>query len=328
MNQYNTSTEGGKFVETPSSNTGSQRTGKQVLIDYLAFTFPVDRFSDISDIAIFLNMPIEGFAEAKGGSGYLKRLVCGNIHLLYEGTPGMGYHIRFTGQGCREYEKINGGDWISFFKEILNKGGHFTRVDSAVDVYSGELDIEIIKDKIVRRDLVTRFSSTTCIESHDLSRPGIDGFTVSFGRRSSDAMIRIYDKANEQHVDYSWIRCELEVKNKRADKFISALIDGESFGHVTASVIMNYLNFKDPSFDSNKSRWSTSVFWLSFLDGVSRLALTIKAAERTIEKKKEWLYKQVSATLVEVLEHEHRGQDFIDDLLVHGHSRLYRREGV
>lgn len=329
MTNYTSKSDKSEVVEPPYSNTGAQNTerrDKEVLIDWLSFTIPDDSVQDIKELTQFLCLPYDECVDRNGGHGYLKRLIYGNIHLYYEGSPGMGYHVSFTGKGCREYESIINGDWLFLFKKVLEGGGHFTRIDSAIDDYAQALDLNLIQEKVNHRHLVSRFKTTRTILSKDLVNEGSTGLTIIFGSRSSNAVVRMYDKGIEQGVDFNWIRCELELKHELANEFISKLHEGWELGKATAAVLKNYINFKDPSSDTNKSRWLTSCFWDEFLDGVSRLALTVKVAERTIEKTKEWLERQVAVALARVVEHDGGDLEFIDYLIDSGHKRLRFKE--
>lgn len=309
----------------PSTNRGVRNTTPlphlEALIDWCAFTVSdQESFARVSEL--FGIGPEEFLQMPKGGFGYKSQVRCGNISIYSDGKPDMGIHVEMTGQGCRQFESRS-GKWRELISRVFEVGGHFTRVDVAIDDREGYFSLLEVREKMERRELRSRFKEgrdTTSFSFSDESRR--DGKTLYFGSTKSDAKIRIYDKAVEQGVDGLWIRTELECRRERANILARYLADSEDVGAIVAGVLKNYLAFVDPSTDSNKARWSISPWWEKFLGSVERLKLAMKKAERTIEQVREWFEKQAAPSLALLLKFEGGDLDYLVKLSSDGEKRL------
>jgi phage replication initiation protein len=320
-------------VKPPNSSTGAINTESLVsLLDWVAFTLPnrerTDKDpskSDLERVCEIIGIPLNEFVQMSHGKmGYRSQIRCGNIFILSNGTPQMGCHIIMTGQGCRQYENRFGDVWKRLFLLIFNNGGHFARIDAAIDDYNGYISIPEIRQKIEARHILTRFKTARGLIEYDLSaEPDTNkGETIYFGSSMSRIKIRFYDKAKEQRVDYLWNRAEIECHNERADIVAELILSDRPLGEIVAGVLRNYLNFVEPNEDSNKARWPVSKWWLDFLGNVEKLRLTIKKGAKTIEDVKGWLDRQVSTSLALLHKHYKDSYDFVGDLIEKGNSRL------
>lgn len=71
-------------------------------------------------------------------------------------------------------------------------------------------------------------------------------------------------------------------------------------GYYAKAILSNYLNFIEPSNDSNKSRWPISKFWNQFLGSVERLKLSKQDIYLSITNKRKWLTECTSRSQFEV----------------------------
>jgi phage replication initiation protein len=309
----------------PSSNTGAENTnGIEALIDWVAFTLPTNEVKSVFSV---LGIPPDEFVQMpRGANGYLNHVRCGDIAILSNGTANMGCHVFLSGQGCRQYEARFGNVWPLLFSKIFDMYGHFTRIDTAIDDYAGIISVPILRNKVLSREVLTRFKRARDYTEYDLSAaPGTnEGETLYFGRPSSRIKIRFYDKAKEQKVDYTWTRAEVECHNERANVMAYQIITSD-LGETIAGVLKNYINFVDPSDDPNKARWSTTEWWADFIGSVAKVKLTIKKAARSIKDVEEWMERQVSPTLALLLIHHKNNDQFIDRLIKSGKKRLKPR---
>lgn len=312
----------------PTSNTGAEtpKSGLEALIDWCSFTFP---FDDLGQVQSLLRMSATDWVQMpKGGKGYKAQLRCGNISIFYDGTPDMGIHVNMTGQGCRQYEALFGNSWSELIKRVFEAGGHFTRLDGAIDDFHGFFSVDQIEEKVKGRDVKGRFKKARGYTDYDLtSEPGEgDGKTIKFGSGESNIQIRIYDKAAQQGVDQVWIRTEIQCRDERADALARQIMSDNNLGHLLAGVLCNYINFVEPSNDTHKDRWPVSSWWSEFLGDVEKVRLTILKAAKTIEEKMEWVDRQVSTTLALIgLYLKGKGTDiyeFVSEMLIEGEKRL------
>lgn len=311
--------------EPPYSSTGAENTGRLVaLLDWFAFTIPVIdplKACELLDILVdeFIKMP-------KGGNGYLSQVKCGDITILSGGTVEMGCHVVLSGKGCRQYEARFGNVWPELIKKIIDQGGHFARIDVALDDYDNRLSLAQIKEKVDKREVISKFTKFRKNEEVDLTTPAYEneGNTVYFGSKLSLFLIRFYDKAKEQKVDYPWTRVEIVCRNSRAELLAIAIINGKILSEITAGVLKNYLKFIDASDDTNKSRWPVSKWWADFIGDVEKMKLTIKKEEITIQEKKDHLTKQYAPTLALISKFD-GNDDFYNVLLRNGKQRLKQR---
>ena len=110
------------------------------LIDWLSFTVPVDNVEVLNANVVRryvtevlgLNFTFE--ERRKGRYGYTRSLVFSDcISVLYndfndikfsgskrlDQVASMGVHVEMTGQGCRYFEEVCGGDWVQFLPCLM-----------------------------------------------------------------------------------------------------------------------------------------------------------------------------------------------------------------
>ena len=306
----------------PNSNTGARGTeGLKALIDWVSFTVNIP----LESIYSLLKLPVDDFVEMKRGlNGYLGHLKRGSISVLFNGqVEGMGVHVFMTGEGCREYETQHGNRWKELFTEVFSLGGHFTRMDSALDDFKGYFKIEDISEKVKKREVKSLFKKADVRVSYGLSElDGNNGMTVYFGSNSSMIKCRMYEKSKQMGVDYFWNRVEVETRDERANLFAQEVIKSDNLGCLVAGVLKRYLNFIEPSNDSNKSRWDVSGWWENFLGDVEKVKLTVKNAQRTLSEITMWVERQVSPSLALMKEKMGRAfSSYMQYLLYDGKDR-------
>jgi len=177
----------------------------------------------------------------------------------------------------------------------------FTRVDLAGDDLKGTLNFDVIEKSVRSVHFVSRWNKVRCFE--DIENGESLGRTYYFGSPSSDAQIRIYDKAaqcraaGENFVGH-WIRVELQLRDERAHKAAEYIVKHpDTWQTWAAGLIKGYLDFKIASSDSNKSRWVTTAWWDDFLEFASKERITFSRGIRTIENVKEWFDRQLAPSL-------------------------------
>lgn len=298
---------------TKRGAVNTYRDGMKALFDWVSVTF---KTLEIDDLISVLGLKKDDFTDLeKGGLGYRRRMVDGNISIFYDGTSDMGIHLQMTGQGCREYEgKKDFKGWDVLFACLYDLEGKFTRVDVAIDEFAGYFKIETLARKAKRGEVASRFRTATSYEKISLKNGEDLGRTLNFGSRSSRVMVRMYDKKKEQLgkgkevKEKHWNRFELEIKQESANKFVKEYLLGEkSIGDLASGLLRHYIRFLKPDNDSNKSRWKTWMAWEKFLGGVEAVRVAIEAKVKTIDEKINWLEKSIAPSLGAVIEAEGEG---------------------
>ena len=258
-----------------------------VCIDWFEFTLFDIGYYDVLD---FLGLS-EHDADFNVGHGQQRYKCClffENIYILFNNPKGdndMGIHVRMTGQGCRNFEKLSKVSFDNLIKNIyyllnedtsINKPkAKMSRIDVAYDDFDGLIDLDqCIKDT---RDgnVVTRFRRGSIIESFDFNNPGITYKTLNCGRQGSNIWITIYDKLAERKskdivpdCNY-WVRCEIKMRHTNADRFIQLLSEGKPMIELFFLVLNNYIRFVISSdTDTNKWRWAVAPHWERFCNSV------------------------------------------------------------
>lgn len=347
-------------MSPPYSNTGVQNTSLEsaiALVDWVSATFTLQK--TWQEIAAILKLKEHEFREMKNGlNGYKKQVKRGEIVILYDGAADMGVHLMMSGQACRQYEQENKLTWSELFAEVLRKptyeiergqelassgehgeGGHFTRLDLAIDDYKKIFTPEQIVKKLEGGLTSSRFKSFRYMKAGEIVTGKTKGLTVYFGSDASDISIRIYDKLEERRQAgkeiaegvTSWCRTEVQMRDERADMAAEQIIKsgsgGIEVGVIVSGILANYLTFyKRKGTDSNKSRWEKWDAWQRFLCNAAKLKLTVKAPDRTIDSRRAWIDRQTSKTLATLLLAYDNNTDFIIDAAMRGMELLEEKE--
>lgn len=324
-----------EFSQPPYSNTGAQNTrNNRVLLDWCGFTLSVEKFEKLY-VQNLLLIPFDYFSELpKGANGYKKQAIFHGITVQWDGNEGMGIHIEMSGTGCRTFEGLHGNPWGLLFLEILEKGGHFTRIDLALDDFEKKLFMKSIESKTRKAHVRSRWKDARILNKVNLQEGMYLGRTIYFGSPSSRIIARFYDKALEQKskgnddVPEHWVRCELQCRDDRAEMVAKYIVDMPflPLGELVSQFIRNYLEFLTPvKFDSNKSRWPVCGWWNEFLLYTGKLKLTQDPRKRDLEDIKHWLENQVSASLAMLSYNSHgelRSLEEVIQLAIDGKHKL------
>lgn len=252
------------------------------LIDWLTVTFQ-DLSPDM--VKSILGLSSENWVtQQKFHNGYPCDTFFGNIHIWYgaddpayyqdsyndngclvtaamKARDNMGVCLNLSGQGCRAFEQYSDVGWFNLFEVIQTHNGHVTRLDLAYDDHMGVIDIRRFAYDIKSRNYRSKSKWAEVLWSDDQLQD-LEGLSVYVGKRSSDVLIRVYDKAAERGFkDQHWIRVELQLRRDRAGAALDQILAREGIGSVAAGVLRNYLTVCVPSNDTNKSRWPVAYYW-------------------------------------------------------------------
>ncbi|MEG1822880.1 MAG: replication initiation factor domain-containing protein [Clostridiales bacterium] len=245
----------------------------KIIFDWLTFSTKIHTLGGVIEL---LGLENVSFLEQNGRYGYKKSIFFSNISILYDGNDDMGICVDISGQGCRTFEHYSSSNWDSLFNVILSEYKDITisRLDVAYDEEENLLDINTICDDTANYRYVSKFRNHRVIY-------GTEGNSVEFGSRSSDIMLRIYDKKAEQEskgleVNQHWVRVELQLRRERATAFISSYLSGQIIGLLFRGILRNYLRFVDLEECSRNTNCPMKKYWQIFLDSCNAISIWSK----------------------------------------------------
>ena len=263
-----------------------------ILYDWLTFTSKIDSPESLIEM---LGLQKLKFEKSYGRYFYKQSLKCGKINIYYDGhDEDMGVCVEMSGQGCREFETFGHGNWDSLFNDLFRNEGEYnvSRLDVALDDYKKLLNILKIAE-YTRKEQYTSKANATKITYSKEGKGETEAVSVVFGSRSSEMLIRIYDKAKERgyNDDTHWVRCEMQLKGEKAKNFI---LLKKPVGEKFRGVLNNYLRFTVPEKkDSNEWRWKTRDFWTKFLDTAEKISIhSKKDIIYNLSRLEYWLIRQ------------------------------------
>lgn len=125
--------------------------------------------------------------------------------------------VRMTGRDLGAYRGFGGTEQklIDFVYE--SKAG-VSRIDIAFDLFDRKINLNRIYADWKAGTVSTKARTVRPMVSGTRNEHGEieESTTLYFGSRTSDIMVRMYEKGKEQRTDLDWIRIELEIKGDRA----------------------------------------------------------------------------------------------------------------
>ena len=268
-------------------------TSNKVIIDWVSISSP---YFDFAGMIELLGMSDCNFSDTYGMHGYRFRKTFDGVNIHYGGNveKNPGVWLEMSGQGCRTFETYGNGDFRLLFELCLAEPkNHLTRLDIACDVFDKSLDIDTMIDYAQQGNLVTKFR-TGDVERGILAN---NGKCLVFGSRSSELLLRIYDKKAERKRDDidSWLRLELQMRDDQALSFVLNLKDETLEKTVTTNyfnLLNSYIRFVKPGTDSNKRRWKTCQWWQDFIQSAGNYELIKPGAEYNLMKLRNYVVRQ------------------------------------
>lgn len=262
----------------------------KIIIDWLQFTLLKDDGLQIVFKILKLN-PADFEKLDKGGLGYKDQLINNNVRIYFNGNLGMGINTSISGKGCRYMESQGIDLWSLLFRLAQSAKINITRLDLALDT-SIKL-IDKVRQNIDSKKYISKSRSISyiCKSGKDSTRTE----TIYIGSRSSDLMIRIYDKAIEQSLEgIDWERWEIVLKKEKIKEAIPLL--KKDISQTFRDILYTYFR-PLKKVESNKSRSKVESWYLKFLGKVEKISLYRDPSQKTIEDKWNWVEKQVAPTL-------------------------------
>lgn len=179
-----------------------------------------------------------------------------------------------------------------------------TRFDIALDDYLKTVGYYELNCAARRRNF-THFRNMPKVHHTYDEYGNVAGWTITWGGRSGDRMLRCYDKDFESKGKIKANRFELELHDKLAEKALAdwLSLDAESFEEtspiVLGGIVIGAIDFVERGHDKNVSRMPVLSWWQEFKDRVGMaIRHTVEAPVTSYERKREWFTRQVSVTLL------------------------------
>lgn len=282
------------------------------LIDWLTFVSHVDDVDSIKRL-LGLNDPAIPWAdETKFRNGYPLQCYWEGITISYGADReefysdptkiriDMGVCVNLSGKGCRSFETYGHGNWMQLFAAFFSGAKYnITRLDLAYDDHIGILDIDEIESDTRSGNFTSRANYSEVVWSYNKDTD-VRGMTVQIGSDKSRTKIRIYDKAAERgYNDRHWVRCELQLRDTNAKVACAKIFDERHIGKIASGVLRNYVTYRSPTSDTNKSRWPVAPYWSRMILDMVRISLWITPGDPyNYSKTMEWLVRQCGQALL------------------------------
>lgn len=276
-------------VVTPEALDGDGEIKVSVSVHWLEGTVP----GGIPQAETFVRALGGGEPLERGGLGYTMGWSVRGKGRVYvsPGRPEMGVHLVLTGQICDEL----GGDELARIAYMVEvRRGHWTRFDDAMD--TNGCSVEDFRDAEEQGQVVSRARSGT--EYKPFRGPG--GHTMTYGKRGSRRVVRVYDKRSERAA--LGLSCELgtRVEVEHRDEYADAAVLHWLRGGDLRDLVLSAIDVREG--DGNVSRRPRVGWWAAVVDGASRVVMvTAGSAEVTMAKARKWLHEQVAPTLAWVV---------------------------
>lgn len=265
-----------------------------ILIDWFTGTSSFDSVNDFIELLGLDDPSIAWEYKEAYMNGYPFRQSFGGIHILYGGRADMGVCLTMSGQGCRSFESYGHGDWFGLLAHFLESGCNITRFDLAYDDHTGVLPLDQMLDDTIDHCYVSKSRFWQVVQ-------GSTGTTIYHGSPQSKIRFRIYDKALERGLldGTHWVRLEMQLRDKNAAAMVTEILTDLNVGRCFLGVLRNYLTYRVPSEDSNRSRWPIADYWQQLIDGVSIVRLwTAPGVDYNIFRLQRFLVDQCGAAIL------------------------------
>lgn len=307
-------------------------------VDWLAFTLPVEIgvnvLVELKQIMDFLYYDLDNFKKISGRYSYNSGLTLGNyLNVFYNDpsknlneNPQSSVNIVFTGQGCTDlndrlvqiydssnYEQV----WINFFDFLKSINAKITRLDLALDDFSGAVDFDVVINKLNRGEYRSVKKTYNVLRSAD-QQGRLQGLTIYVGSNIKTSRgcyyLRMYDKyaqylsksqmpPKEARESGIWQRYELSFSKSKARRFVSRIQNTGSFGEAYFGVMRTIIEFLIPRKNQSgkkykdKNKWKVCSWWQRFLNDTEKVRLGDAERDVDIAGLLHWLRIEVVPSL-------------------------------
>lgn len=221
-----------------------------------------------------------------------------------------GCRVRLSGEGCQTWEDDHPGltlmDLVMRLHALAPK---INRIDVALDDFGGLLDVNTLE--VHRSKEWFGFKGQKRSFRCDKSGSGEnETITLYCGSTKSDWCGRFYDKAKQcrvlgiedERAAGHWTRAEVQARNQAGQEIFERIVSEGNIGAVGAGSLGDRLILREPSKDSNRSRWPVAPFWHTFLTAAqaAKVARCRPTNVSSLLARFEWFRAQANVTLAMV----------------------------
>lgn len=247
-------------------------------LDYLAFTLPYKE-KHIDDIPYARDFS-DQYRSVSPRKGYSRAIEFGIGARMdwHPEVPAQGCGFVYGGKAlerCRE-QKITDQRLV---RDMLSVGAKFSRIDAAINTALPDVSAEALAEDFDDGNCETKAKKYTLLRGGGENR----GSTFYLGSRTSERMLRVYNKAAQLNLGVSWWRIEEEIKGRHARAFADGFADAGFPENFIRGHIQEFANFPG-------RKW-----WVeTMLDGDRFEQLVLPRTETNTQK---WLMQQVLPAL-------------------------------
>lgn len=270
----------------------------RVIVDTLDFAVPD---VTIEFLLHFLGLDKVNFEEGKTmRTNYKKSLYLKGICIGYDNPYGKySCYVNMSGRGCRMFEDLKDKnlDWLTLLKSLVDLKADFRRIDIAVDDYTDLIHplklIDYYKKGKYAGSLRKCFGYVFDKEEFQAGPPG------------AHFLVRVYNKALEKGYKDGlcdgkpWIRCEMQLRDKKATQFIAEWISSEDLNKIYCGHLLEGVRFlTKPNNKENSQRIPVAPFWKKFCDDALRIPFVSEPGTAyNLSKLERFIMQQVGSSI-------------------------------
>lgn len=228
------------------------------------------------DLAHDLGLHNEDFEIKPSNRFYDVSMHFPRVHITMSGSFAIekqGFLVVATGRSFSDNEET-----VLWLEQAIADRWKPTRIDLALDVFDSGISVEDVMLSYEFVHSLNRQKKTQFIRSGN-------GNTFYVGSRHSEKMLRVYDKAGEQHIEADWVRYEMELKGEAAVQVVPHIL--AQFRR-TAMLIVGMLSIPESN---------VGTLLENFAQGE---AIKLTNAPSTKEGREKWLMETVASALAKL----------------------------
>ncbi len=294
-----------------------------VLLDYVRATLPGERWAELLE---WVGPMVERGVGWLAWYSYSGHVLDGGLVAWGSMTGDGRVLVDLPGKACAAM-----GERLLPFLGWCVEHGHITRLDLALDDRRGLVTYDRLVAAVEAGAVVSRARRCSWTVGRATDDGSLAGWTLYIGSRTSEGVVRIYDKRAERQERVgavgagSWVRVELECKGELAEAMAPAVL--EHGLAVVVGEINRRLRFCTPTGDSNRRRWPVASWWREFigsLDKGARLSVG-EAVPVTVEGLMDYLWRQAAPAMAAVTIARGGDVSWLEELVAEGERRLKPR---
>jgi DNA relaxase NicK len=286
-------------------------------IDWGGYTLP----EEVDPRILWEDGPVIEFepTPSKGRYGYAFVHQWQNVE-LWTHHHNAGPHIDASGKGCADlaHAATERGEWKGWPEWLawqLGRGAKFSRLDLAIDIVGGALDLDALAEAIRQGNLVSQWEAENWTQTKGIVPGGKGGNTIYGGSKSSSSRLCMYDKKAEQGQPDdapSWVRVEFRARHEVAVALSKAIGKGGMASGL--KTVMHYARFTTPA-------GATLPEWAAALNGAVAQPLAVQKRGGTYESMANWLETSVAASLAALVDANDADWDYLLQLVEEGRRK-------